>query len=109
MKLHHLLLPLCLFVSPVAAQITDLPKRTENTLFRDRVKPNWLPDGASFWYRVQTAPQAHEFVLINARTGERKAAPDLKSLGLPEAEPIKASDLKIEARKTSRTRESSGF
>ena len=109
MKLHYLLLPLCLSVSSVVAQITDLPKRTENTIFRDRVKPNWLPDGAFFWYRVQTAPRDHEFVLINARTGERKTAPNLKSLGLPETEPIKSSGLKIELRKTLRTGESSGF
>ena len=30
---------------------------------RDRVKANWLPDGKSFWYRVQTGPKAHEYVL----------------------------------------------
>ena len=110
MKLRYLpFLPLCLSVPSVVAQITDLPKRTENTVFRDRVKPNWLPDGASFWYRVQTAPQDHEFVLINARTGERKTAPELKSLGLPESEPVKSSGRKIESRKTSRTGESSGI
>ena len=28
----------------------SLPKRTENKVFRDRVKASWLPDGKSFWY-----------------------------------------------------------
>ena len=80
MKLHHLLLPLCLFVSPVAAQITDLPKRTENTLFRDRVKPNWLRDGASVGDRVKTATQAKGQVAgaKNSRGGESGAAPRLR-------------------------------
>ena len=33
-----------------------LAKHTENKVFRDRVQANWLPDGKTFWYRVQTAP-----------------------------------------------------
>ena len=66
----------CLFNSVYAAPDFDralsLPKRTENTVFRASFKANWLPDGKSFWYRVQTGPQSHEFVLINAETGERQ-------------------------------------
>jgi len=86
----------------------SLPKRTENKVFRDRVKANWLPDGKAFWYRVQTGPQAHEFVLINSTTGERKVAPDLKSLGLP-SEEGKTSLMNVELRSTKRTGESSGL
>jgi hypothetical protein len=86
----------------------SLPKRTENKVFRDRVKANWLPDGKTFWYRVQTGPQAHEFVFIDSTTGERKVAPDLKSLGLP-SEEGKTSLMKIELRSTKRTGESSGL
>jgi hypothetical protein len=32
------LLPLCFSLNSVVAQLTDLPKRTENKVFRDRVK-----------------------------------------------------------------------
>src|SRR5688572_15732301 len=61
----------------------SLSRRTANTVFRDQVKPNWLPDGKSFWYRVQTSPRSQEFVLINGETGERKTAATLEGLGLP--------------------------
>lgn len=86
----------------------SLPKRTENLVFRDRIKPTWLPGGQSFWYRVQTASKQHEFVLINATTGERRTAKDLPSLGLP-SEESKTSTLKINLRPTSRTGEDSGL
>lgn len=109
MKPTLLLLPLCLSVSSVVAQISDLPKRTENKVFRDRVKANWLPDGKTFWYRVQTGPESHEFVLIEAETGKRKTADSLKKLGLPEKEALKTSATKIELRATKRTGEESGF
>ncbi|MCB1211646.1 MAG: prolyl oligopeptidase family serine peptidase [Verrucomicrobiales bacterium] len=87
----------------------DLSKRTENTVFRDHLKANWLPDGKSFWYRVQTGPQTHEFVLIEAETGARKTAQTLKVLGLPESDALKTSAVRIELRKTSRTGGESGF
>ena len=87
----------------------SLPKRTENKVFRDRVKPNWLPDGRSFWYRVQTGPNSHEFVFIDARTGQRKVAKTLKELGLPEKEAAKTSTTKIQLRNTTRTGEESGL
>ncbi len=96
------------FFSISAWSITDLPKRTENTVFRDRVKAHWLPGGKSFWYRVQTGPQSHEYVLINAENGKRQAASELKVLGVVSAE-AKTSALKIELRSTKRTGGSSGF
>jgi dipeptidyl-peptidase-4 len=101
-----LILLLCL---PLHAADLDralsLPKRTENLVFRDRLTAQWLPGGDAFWYRIQTAPSTHEYVLINAETGERKPAPDLASLGLPDAEPLKSSETKIELRKSTRTGE----
>ena len=106
------ILLLLLSTSAMAAdfeQALSLPKRTENLVFRDRIKANWLPDGKSFWYRVQTAPKTHEFVLIQAATGERKTAQSLKALGLPEKEALKSSTAKIELRKTTRTGEESGL
>ncbi|WP_395745295.1 prolyl oligopeptidase family serine peptidase [Prosthecobacter sp.] len=106
---------LCLSTASAAAQedrfeqALSLPKRTENLVFRDHLKPSWLPDGKSFWYRIQIAPKKHEFVLINATTGTRKTAPSLKALGLPEQESLKSSTAKIELRKTSRTGAESGL
>ncbi len=109
MKPALLFLPLCLSVTSVVAKITDLPKRTENKVFRDRVQANWLPDGKTFWYRVQTATGKSEFVLIDATKGSRKTAARLNELGLPEKEMAKTSTMKIELRRTRRTGESSGL
>ncbi len=51
----------------------SLRDRVANTVFRAEVKPNWLPDNARFWYRVQTGAQQHEFVLVDAAAGRRQA------------------------------------
>ena len=53
-----------------------LRERVANTVFRTEVKPNWLPGNTSFWYRVQTGLQEHEFVLVDAAAGKRAAAFD---------------------------------
>jgi len=102
-------LSLCLVGAANFDAAQSLPQRTENKVFRDRVKPNWLPDGRSFWYRVQTGPGRHEFVLIDCTTGVRKSAPALADLGLPELATVKTSSMKVEIRKTVRTGESSAL
>jgi dipeptidyl aminopeptidase/acylaminoacyl peptidase len=99
----------CLTFVGLSSPTVDLGKRTENTVFRDRVKANWLPDGNSFWYRIQSAPGKAEFVLIDATTGNRKTAASLKELGLPENEASKTSAMSIELRRTRRTGESSSL
>lgn len=109
MKAALLFLPLCLSVSSVVAQIPDLSKRTENTVFRDRVKANWQPDGKTFWYRIQTAPGTTEYVWIDASTGTRKTAASLRELGLPNKETAKTSEMKVQLRRTTRTGESSSL
>jgi dipeptidyl aminopeptidase/acylaminoacyl peptidase len=86
-----------------------LAKHTENKVFRDRVQANWLPDGKTFWYRVQTAAGKSEFVLIDATSGRRQTATTLLELGLPEKEAAKTSTMKIDLRSTRRTGESSGI
>jgi len=78
-------------------------------VFRDRVQANWLPDGKTFWYRVQTAAGKSEFVLIDATSGRRQTATTLQELGLPEKEAAKTSTMKIDLRSTRRTGESSGI
>lgn len=113
MKPIWLLLPLCLSVSFVVAQ-TDFdaalsfPKRTENKVFRSRVNAHWLPDGQTFWYRVQTGPKSYEYVLINAENGKRQTATEIKDLGITSPE-AKTSAMKIELRRTKFSGESSGF
>ncbi len=86
-----------------------LGRRTENLVFRDRVTPHWLPGGKSFWYKVETGPKSHEYVLIDAESGRRTVAAALAGLGLPEPEPIKSSQTTVELRKTAKTGESSGI
>ena len=50
-----------------------LGRRTENKVFRDRVKAHWLPGGTSFWYRVPTGPKQQECVFVDAVAGTRTA------------------------------------
>ena len=107
-SLLFLTLSLSAFAADFEAALS-FPKRTENKVFRDRVQANWLPDGKTFWYRVQTAPGKSEFILIDATNGSRKTAVTLKELGLPEKEAAKTSTMKIELRRTRRTGESSGL
>lgn len=87
----------------------SFPKRTENKVFRDRLHANWQPDGKTFWYRVQTVPGKHEFVVIDATNGSRKSAAMFKELGLPGNEAAKTSGMNIELRRTRRTGEPSGL
>ena len=54
----------------------SLDKRTANRVFRDRVQAHWLPGGASFWYRVETGPQQHEIMFVDAEKGVRAVASD---------------------------------
>jgi len=81
----------------------------QDSVFRNHLTPTWLPDQPTFWYRVRTGADAHEFVLIDARTGARKTAPDLPSLGLPASAPLKSSGTTIEPRASHGTGVSSGI
>ena len=109
-----LFFPLCLSVSSVVAQTTidaalSLPKRTENLVYRDRLKATWLPDGKSFWYQVRTGPKSREYVLIQVETGERKTSETLKGLGLPDKGEQKTSAAEVKLRKTQHTGEESSL
>lgn len=113
-RLAPFLLSLHLSVTSGAAQdrfeaALALPKRTENRVYRDRVQPNWLPDGQSFWYRVHTGPNDHEFVWVDAVSGRRQTAATLQELGLPVKEVTKTSTLQVELRPTRRTGLESGI
>ncbi len=51
----------------------SLAKRTEGKVFRARVEPHWLPDGDSFWYRIEIAKGQFEKVFVDCVKGERRA------------------------------------
>ena len=90
---------------PAIESALSFDQRTENRVFRTGVKPQWLPGGQRFWYRVQTGPKAHEFVLIDTTTGARQTAASLGALGLPAAQPLKSSTTRITLRSSQRTGE----
>jgi dipeptidyl aminopeptidase/acylaminoacyl peptidase len=69
----------------------SLAKRTEGKVFRDAVAPHWLPDNRHFWYRVTTGPEAHEYVLVDAQTGEIRRADSAAKLGVTEGERVATS------------------
>ncbi len=46
-------------------------QRTENKVFRARVRPHWLPDNTRFWYEVDTGPGTREWILVDATAGRR--------------------------------------
>jgi len=75
------------------------PSRIKDQVYRDEVHLHWLPDDRSCWYRIQTGPKAFEYVLVDARTGERKVASTLERLGLPRKVPMRSSELEIFNRK----------
>lgn len=70
---------LCLPNTPRAAtaptaDFPAAPPRVEGSVYRDRLRPNWLKDGSNFWYRVVTGASTHQFVLADATKGERRPA-----------------------------------
>ena len=65
-------------------------------MYRDRVRPHWLGDGAKFWYRVSVSKDGYEFILVDADKGLREPAFDharlakaLNEAGIQEALPQK--------------------
>ena len=109
----RLLLPLFaitgLLLSPLPGQGTkddyqrafSLKALTDNKVFRTDIQANWLPDGKQFWYRVETGPGAHEFVLVDVVTGVRTVVADLA--GLPRAPALQSAKLRIKIGPTRRT------
>jgi dipeptidyl-peptidase 4 len=50
----------------------SLAGRTEDAVFRQRIKAVWLPEGNAMWYRVATGPGTQEFVGVDALSGVRR-------------------------------------
>ncbi len=70
----------------------NLGRLTANKVFRDRIEPHWFANNTQFTYRVRTGPSTHEFVRVNAMTGQRdiafdhaKLAPKLRDAGVRNA------------------------
>ena len=99
MKARYICLALALIAVPSLfagsaadyARAQSLARRTEGKVFRDAVVPHWLTDNKHFWYRVTTGADTHEYVLVDAATGEIKRAVSAEKLGLPEGEHISTS------------------
>jgi dipeptidyl aminopeptidase/acylaminoacyl peptidase len=54
----------------------SLARRTERTVFRAAVEARWFDGGKRFWYRVETGPDTHEFIVVDAEAGRRNRAFD---------------------------------
>jgi len=67
----------------------QLGRMTAGKVFRDDVKPNWLPGGDHFWYRVRTGPGKHEFLFVDAIEGRREPAFDHAQLARQLSEQLK--------------------
>jgi len=50
--------------------------RISGKVFKERIRPNWLPGGDRFWYRNDLAGGRREFVLVDAPKGQRRPAFD---------------------------------
>jgi dienelactone hydrolase len=75
---------LSIVVAPIWAQGTrsdydrtgKLRRLTENKVYHDAVRANWLPGNTRFWYQVKTGADTHEFVFVDAEKGMRRLAFD---------------------------------
>ncbi len=69
-------------------------------VIRDRVRPQWLPDGTRFWYSVDVQDGKQEFVLVDAQSGDIQRGDTLASLGLAPDEPLRTSTLPLRRLRT---------
>lgn len=69
----------------------SLARRTEQKIFRSNVEPHWLPDNQRCWYRVQTGPEAWEYVLVDAASGKITRSQSAETLHLPAKTPVSTS------------------
>ncbi len=67
--------------------------RYENQVHRTNIRPRWLPEDRGFWYRVRTGPRMHEFVLIDAKTGERTASENVIDLEISASSELRTSEV----------------
>jgi len=59
----------------------SLAQRTENTVFRASIQPQWIAGGGGqFWYRVATGPDRQDFLFVDPERGTREALFDAATL-----------------------------
>jgi len=73
----------------------NLRKRTQGTVFKQRVAPHWFAQGRKFWYRNDLPDDTHEFMLVDAWRASRTVAFDHQKLSQALAE---ATSTKVDAR-----------
>lgn len=72
--LGHVLHAVSSAAHPEFERVNNLRTRYANKVFRSEVNPRWLPGNTRFWYRIQTGPQTHQFVMVDAAAGQRALA-----------------------------------
>jgi dipeptidyl aminopeptidase/acylaminoacyl peptidase len=77
-----------------------LRETTANRVFKQSVKPQWLPGNTRFWYRNDLPGGAREFILVDAAKGGRQMAFDharlAEALGKATGAETKADRLPID-------------
>jgi dipeptidyl aminopeptidase/acylaminoacyl peptidase len=62
------------------ARSARIVKNLDNKVFRQSIGAHWLEGNQKFWYRIDTAPDHFEFVLVDAIKGTRRPAFDHQKL-----------------------------
>lgn len=82
------------------ARAAALKEATRTFLAQATLRPTWMEDGASFWYRKEAGPGNRSWVRVNARDGKKRPAFDHAQLaaGLSKAigRPCDPANLPIE-------------
>ncbi len=68
----------------------------DGRVWRAELEPHWFENGARFWYRNDAPAGAREFVVVDARTGERRPAFDHDAVARALGEPARAEALPVE-------------
>ncbi|MEK0448932.1 MAG: Prolyl tripeptidyl peptidase precursor [Verrucomicrobiota bacterium] len=103
--LLFILLPFSTFAQGTKAdyeRAMSLAKRTDGKVLMRAVKPNWQPDGDTFWYKVETGGGGWEFVFVDCAKGTRAPAFDHAKLAAALKHPDPAK-LPVEALKVNGT------
>jgi hypothetical protein len=79
-----------------------LAQKTENTVFRASVQPQWIAGGGGrFWYRVTTSPDQKEFVFVDPERGVREPLFDAtvlaQRLTKASGNPVRPESLNLES------------
>jgi len=79
-----------------------LAQKTENTVFRASVQPQWIAGGGGrFWYRVTTNPDQKEFVFVDPERGVREPLFDAtvlaQRLTKASGNPVRPESLNLES------------